>query len=214
MGRRKKEPRSAHREHIASAASALFEARGIASTSMDDIAKAAGYSKATLYVYFASKEEIVSVLVLDSMKKLCACIISALQNKTSTRAKYDLICRELTRYQEEYPFYFHMTLETIRVDFEAEEPFPEEEESCRVGEEINEMLKAFLLSGIERGDLRRDIEPVPTAFSCWGMLSGLILLAANKKEYIQMAMGLTPEEFRQHGFDMLYQTIESREGAQ
>lgn len=53
-----------------SAASALFMERGIAGTSMDDIAKAAGYSKATLYVYFENKEEIVGILVLNSMKKL------------------------------------------------------------------------------------------------------------------------------------------------
>ena len=70
MGRRKKEPRSVHRENIASSASALFMEKGIAATSMDDIAKAAGYSKATLYVYFENKEEIISILVLESMKKL------------------------------------------------------------------------------------------------------------------------------------------------
>ena len=52
MGRRKKEPRSVHRENIASAASSLFMEKGIRLVSMDDIAKAAGYSKATLYVYF------------------------------------------------------------------------------------------------------------------------------------------------------------------
>ena len=44
MGRRKKEPRSVHRENIVSAASALFMEKGIAAASMDDIAKAAGYS--------------------------------------------------------------------------------------------------------------------------------------------------------------------------
>ena len=49
MARRKKEPRSVHREKIASAASVLFMDKGIVATSMDDIAKAAGYSKATLY---------------------------------------------------------------------------------------------------------------------------------------------------------------------
>ena len=56
MARRKKEPRSVHREKIASAASVLFMDKGIVATSMDDIAKAAGYSKATLYVYFENKE--------------------------------------------------------------------------------------------------------------------------------------------------------------
>lgn len=57
MGRRKKEPKSVHREHITAAASALFTQKGITATSMDDIAKAAGYSKSTLYVYFENKAE-------------------------------------------------------------------------------------------------------------------------------------------------------------
>ena len=62
MGRRKREPESTHRENIAMAAERLFYARGTEATTMNDIAKAAGYSKATLYVYFADKEEIVSSL--------------------------------------------------------------------------------------------------------------------------------------------------------
>lgn len=211
MARRKKEPRSVHRDNIASVASELFAERGISATSMDDIAKAAGYSKATLYVYFENKEEIVSVLVLDSMKKLCSYISSALQYQTSTRARYDLICKELTRYQDEYPFYFKMMLDKINVNFENQDFFPEEKESYEIGEEINKMIKGLLLSGIESGDLRCDIELMPTSFSCWGMLSGLILLAANKKDYIQKTMDMSRNEFLQHGFNMIYQSIANTE---
>lgn len=214
MGRRKKEPRSVHRENIASVASKLFAEKGISSTSMDDIAKAAGYSKATLYVYFENKKEIISILVLDSMKKLCSCISSALEYQNSTRAKYDLICKKLVQYQEEYPFYFKMTLEKIKINFEDQDYFPEEKESYQVGEEINEMIKDLLLSGIENGDLRHDIELIPTSFSCWGMLSGLILLVANKKDYIQNTMGLSQNEFLQHGFDIIYQSIANTEESQ
>lgn len=68
MARRKKEPKSVHRENIAAAASKLFMEKGITATSMNEIAKIAGYSKATLYVYFENKEEIIGFLVLDSMK--------------------------------------------------------------------------------------------------------------------------------------------------
>ena len=211
MARRKKEPRSVHRDNIASVASELFAERGISATSMDDIAKAAGYSKATLYVYFENKEEIVSILVLDSMKKMGSYISSALQLQTSTRAKYDLICKELTRYQDEYPFYFKMMLDKINVNFENQDFFPEEKESYEIGEEINKMIKGLLLSGIESGDLRRDIELMPTSFSCWGMLSGLILLAANKKDYIQKTMDMSRNEFLQHGFNMIYQFIANTE---
>ena len=211
MARRKKEPRSVHRDNIASVASELFAERGISATSMDDIAKAAGYSKATLYVYFENKEEILSILVLDIMKKMCSYISSALQLQTSTRAKYDLICKELTRYQDEYPFYFKMMLDKINVNFENQDFFPEEKESYEIGEEINKMIKGLLLSGIESGDLRRDIELMPTSFSCWGMLSGLILLAANKKDYIQKTMDMSRNEFLQHGFNMIYQFIANTE---
>ena len=86
MGRRKKEPKSVHREKIATVASALFMEKGI-TTSMDDIAKAAGYSKATLYVYFENKEEIVGILVLNSMKKLYDYIASALAQQETTKER-------------------------------------------------------------------------------------------------------------------------------
>ena len=210
MGRRKKEPRSVHRENIVSAASALFMERGIAATSMDDIAKAAGYSKATLYVYFENKEEIVGILVLNSMKKLDDYISSALIQHEATKARYDFICRGLVQYQEEFPFYFKMVLDKINIDFESKEYLPEERETYQIGEEINEKIKNFLLSGMEKGDLRNDLDIMPAIFNFWGMLSGIIQLAANKEEYIKKSMGLSKIEFLEYGFSLVYHSIATK----
>lgn len=207
MGRRKKEPKSVHRENIAAAASALFMKKGIAATSMDDIAKEAGYSKATLYVYFENKEEIVGILVLESMKKLYAYIDSALAQQETTKMRYDYICRGLVRYQEEFPFYFKMVLDKINIDFEDQDCLPEERETYRIGEEINEKIKDFLISGMKQGDLRDDLEMMPVIFNFWGMISGIIQLAANKEEYIKSAMGLSKMQFLEYGFHMLYCSI-------
>lgn len=207
MARRKKEPKSIHREKIASAASVLFMDRGIAATSMDDIAKAAGYSKATLYVYFENKEEIVGILVLDSMKKLYNYIVSALEQQETTKEQYNFICRGLVKYQEEFPFYFKIVLDKINIDFENHNYLPEEKETYQIGEEINEKIKEFLISGIDKGDLRSDLKIMPTIFNFWGMLSGLIQLATNKEEYIKKAMGLSKIEFLEYGFYMLYCSI-------
>ncbi len=211
MGRRKKEPKCVHREKIASAASVLFMDKGIAATSMDDIARAAGYSKATLYVYFKNKEELVGILVLDSMKKLYHYIVSALELQETTREQYNFICRGLVRYQEEFPFYFKMVLDKINIDFENHEYLPEEKETYQIGEDINEKIKEFLLSGMGKGDLRADLKIMPVIFNFWGMLSGLIQLAANKEEYIKKAMGLSKTQFLEYGFHMLYCSI-SNEG--
>ncbi|MCI8583123.1 MAG: TetR/AcrR family transcriptional regulator [Dorea sp.] len=207
MGRRKKEPRSVHRENIVSAASVLFMERGIAATSMDDIAKAAGYSKATLYVYFKNKEEIVGILVLNSMKKLYDYISSALIQHDTTKARYDFICRGLVQYQEEFPFYFKMVLDKINIDFESHDYLPEEKETYQIGEEINEKIKHFLLSGMEKGDLRGDLEIMPAIFIFWGMISGIIQLAANKEEYINKSMGLSKRKFLEYGFSLIYHSI-------
>ena len=211
MGRRKKEPRSVHRENIVSAASALFMEKGISATSMDDIAKAAGYSKATLYVYFENKEEIVGILVLNSMKKLYDYISSALIQHETTKARYDFICRGLVQYQEEFPFYFKMVLDKINIDFESKDHLPEERETYQIGEEINEKIKNFLLSGMEKGDLRDDLEIMPAIFNFWGMISGIIQLAANKEEYIKKSMGLSKEKFLEYGFSLVYHSIASKE---
>ncbi|MCI8860064.1 MAG: TetR/AcrR family transcriptional regulator [Lachnospiraceae bacterium] len=141
MARRKKEPKSVHRENIAAAASKLFMEKGITATSMNEIAKIAGYSKATLYVYFENKEEIIG------------------------------------------------------------------KETYQIGEEINEKLKDFLITGMKKGDLREDLEIMPAIFHFWGMLSGLIQLAANKEEYIEKVMHLSKNQFLEYGMDMLYRSI-------
>ena len=211
MGRRKKEPRSAHREKIAAAASELFLERGTAAVSMDEIARAAGYSKATLYVYFENKEEIICLLTLESMKKLHGYIAAALAEEETTEARYRGICRGLVRYQREFPLYFKMALEHIDTDFADRDVLPEERETYRVGEAINGLLRAFLLDGVERGALRRDLEVLPVIFCFWGMLSGLILLETNKGAYIQSAAGVSGERFLDGGFRMLYRAIAAEE---
>lgn len=207
MGRRKKEPISVHREHIADAAQRLFMEKGIEATSMDDIAKVSGYSKATLYVYFRNKDDIVGRLVLESMRKLDVYLSESLTRYESTKEKYDLICQSLVQYQEEYPFYFKLALDKINIDFEKQDYLPEEEETYHIGEEINNKIRRLFCDGIEKGELREDVEIMPTIFAFWGMLSGFIQIVNKKEDYITQNMGLTKRSYFEYGFDLLYHSI-------
>src|SRR3569833_2638363 len=54
---------SAKRRQIVEGARAVFLANGFDAASMADIAKAAGVSKGTLYVYFKDKDELFSAIV-------------------------------------------------------------------------------------------------------------------------------------------------------
>lgn len=212
MARRKKEPQNVHRKSISQAAEQLFMKKGIENTSMNDIAKEAGYSKATLYVYFKDKEELIGMLVLESMKKLYDYINQALEKSCDTKERYDGICQALVKYQEEYPFYFKIVLETINIDFESDHFLPEEKETFLVGEQINQLLIDFLESGIACGQIRSDILILPTIFSFWGMMSGLVQIAANKEAYIEQSMNKNKTDFLLYGFELLYQSIAEKAG--
>ena len=196
-----------HRKNISGAAEQLFMKKGIENTSMNDIAKESGYSKATLYVYFKNKEELISVLVLESMQKLYDYISRALSESDDTKERYLKICYGLVKYQEEFPFYFQMVLETINIDFESTHFLPEEKATFSIGEQINDLLVTFLENGIRCGQIRPDIEVLPTIYSFWGMLSGLIQIATNKEAYIEQRMGKSKKDFLSYGFDLIYHSI-------
>ncbi|MCA0155214.1 TetR/AcrR family transcriptional regulator [Tsukamurella sp. M9C] len=61
--------RSGAAERILDAAAALFAEHGVAAVGMDDIARAAGCSRATLYRYFANRELLRSAYVLREMSR-------------------------------------------------------------------------------------------------------------------------------------------------
>jgi len=56
---------NAKRRQIVEGARQVFLARGFDAASMGDIAKAAGVSKGTLYVYFKDKEQLFSAIVME-----------------------------------------------------------------------------------------------------------------------------------------------------
>ncbi len=210
MARRIKEDASIHRNRIANAAGILFESNGIINTSMDEIAKNAGYSKATLYVYFKNKDEIVGYLVLSSMIKLKNYLITALSCEGNFKKKYMEICNAMVLYSEEYPFYFSMVLDNINIDFKSSRCEESERATFCVGEEINMILSSFFKSGIEQGAFVKRTDIKALIFSFWGMLSGLIQLAENKKEYISQEIHMTKKDFLERGFEFLYGALEKK----
>lgn len=207
MGRRKKEPESVHREAIAAAAERLFLQLGTEAAKMDDIAREAGYSKATLYVYFASKEEIIAYLVSRSMRLLHQYITEAVSGVSAAREKYFNLCRALAEYQQQYPLYFQLALGRINVDFGNSSALPAEKELCETGEQINRTLSQYIEEGIRAGEFQPDIPVLQTVFLFWGSLSGLVQMASSKEAYFRTALDCSRQQFLEFGFERLYRLI-------
>ena len=57
------------RQQILAGAHAVFTSLGFDSASMDDVVRAAGVSKSTLYVYFRSKEDLFTALIAEERER-------------------------------------------------------------------------------------------------------------------------------------------------
>lgn len=208
MARRIKEEPMVHQERIAAEAATIFSQKGIDNTTMDEIAKAAGYSKATLYVYFNNKEDIVNYLAYKSMTILKAVLEKALQDNNTTREKFYGVCFALAKFYEEYPDFYDMALNKIPVETQDDSSLLGM--TYKIGEEINAIIANYIREGVERKDLTQPDDYVETIIQIWAMISGLIKIAKEKEDYILVANNQTKMNFLEKGFAKIYRTIEQQ----
>lgn len=208
MARRIKEEPIVHQNRIAEKAMVLFAKKGIENTKMDEIAAAAGYGKATLYVYFKNKEDIVSFLSLKSMEKLKELLSEALESGESVKEQFFFMCDALVKYQADYPDFFERSLQYIQVEKKNDNEWLSK--TYQVGEEINQIISQYIKKGVERGELAQTTDYLGTTLLMWGMISGVIKIAFEKEEYIRIRGNASKEEFLKAGFEKIFNAIVSK----
>jgi AcrR family transcriptional regulator len=102
---------------IINAAESQFIRFGFRKTTMEDIAKAAGIGKATLYYYFKSKEEIFAAMTEGIAQTGVQTIVDAAQAGETPQAKFRIFGGTLAQFTKEkvdyYATFREELLETI-----------------------------------------------------------------------------------------------------
>ena len=192
-----------HRNNILTAAKKLFIEKGITLTTMDDIAKVADYSKSTLYVYFRSKDEIYNNIIYENMLLLKHALEDAVQNSNNVKDCFFTICNTHVSFQEDNPLFFESMLNGTMNKSDDE---PLYEKMLELNNAINKIITDFLLDGIQKKQIRPNIDIVQTAFTLWISICGLILASYNKKSYIRY-MNVDRKSFLEYGFGTLLNSI-------
>lgn len=75
------------REEVITTAQRLFQRYGFSKTTMEDIAKAMGRGKSTLYYYYKSKDEIFEAVILKEADEVFSTVTKAMQEASSAEEK-------------------------------------------------------------------------------------------------------------------------------
>lgn len=95
--------RAGTREAIMDAATELFAARGVTSTSIDDIAAAAGIAKGSIYYNFESKAGLVEAIMARNSRLLGDALAEATRGRSGTALR-DEVVRVLLRLVQQHAF--------------------------------------------------------------------------------------------------------------
>lgn len=85
----------------------LFASKGVAETTVKDIARGAGLSEGALYRHFASKDDLVWRTFQHHYVALAARLGSAAGRETATRDKLAVMVREICQAHDDDPALFH-----------------------------------------------------------------------------------------------------------
>ena len=188
-----------HKESVMDAAEELFESKGYDATTVDEIAYNTGISKATLYAYYRSKEEIWDSLMCRYMEFMLEDARKAADGEGSFEERYYRLCFALVAKFEEHPVIYRGTLGKISMDMEQEIY----KKIYDVGEATNEAIADFIRSGIKEGVVRKDIDIYPAVIMMWSSISGIISMASDKEEYLKLRFNMSKEDYLKKAFKML-----------
>lgn len=197
-----------HREQMLLAAEKCFGEKGVGGTTMDDIAQQADYSKATLYVYFKNKDEMINALILRGMSLLLEKIHEAAAQEKAWTETYYAVCGAVARFYFERPMAYEATAGVIPVDLEAKGTPIIFREIYETGEAINRELADFLRRGAEAGVIAPQSAPLQTVFILWAAISGIVRMAEQKEAYLERGLSISRDVFLQESFTLLLRAIQ------
>lgn len=170
---------------ILEAARILFTRYGLKKTTMDDVGKAVGKGKSTLYYYFPGKTELFEAVVADELKRLLKDIRVAINAEPGSKDKLKAFLYARLKLKEKVHNLGQVVFEDIFENYKEICQLKEEFESIQV-----EIIREIVSGGVQSGEFKSMSSEDILFFSKWtaAAFSGLELpsststtLTANEK---------------------------------
>jgi len=142
-------------QQILEAAKRLFQVYGLAKVTMDDVAKAIGKSRSSLYYYYKSKDEIFDAVLKIEIREMLAVMNRAVDEATGVEQKFRAFFLSKLEVLQEKKAFFKML--DVGMDADALSEFQKTKivhHNLIIGLEST-LLERLLTDGINDGELRK-----------------------------------------------------------
>ena len=141
-------------EQILLAAKRLFTAHGLHRVTMDDVARAIGKGRSSLYYYYKSKDEIFDAVMAIEIREMMTAMNSAMDKAHTSEEKLRAFCGAKLRVLREKRSFFS-TLD-IGMDADTLSRFHQTQiiHHNQIIQRESALLQLLLADGMERGELR------------------------------------------------------------
>lgn len=200
-----------NRTVILTTANTLFLSRGIESTTMDEIAHEAGFSKTTLYTYFDNKKDILDHLILEVMARFYQELIPIANRQNSFREFYRELCHALMALHETSLAYFSAIAGKIACSEKITKNNKALKNIAMTGEQIHQLIAKRITDATEKKEIGLNAPVADVMMLFWLCLTGLVEKSSYREECLLRHLEKDRKAFLDFAFDALLFMIEKGE---
>lgn len=173
----RKEREKLHRkEEILNAAEKVFFEKGLAASTMDEIAERAELSKGTLYLYYRSKEDLYMAIICRGHQILLRMFEEAVSTGEPTLKLFDNVGQAYYAFYKRHHHYFEMFSFSENRQLQSQVSDEMRVSCSHLGQSVGEVVVGVIQKGKADGTFHPKVSPNETALIFWASLRGVLEL--------------------------------------
>ena len=174
ISKRQLEERKMRQDRILSGALEVFKSKGLEGATMDEIANASGFGKATLYYYFKSKEDVFSAILEDGWIKIWESLEPVIASQSGPRNTFISLMIKIAEIAQDRPGLFEFLFNAPKTIKLEKQPWKEYQHR------LYGVIQGLLEDGVKAGEFPK-INPDLMFKALGGLFMGLVFMG-DKKE--------------------------------
>ena len=211
VAERKEREKEQRRRAIVGAAKKLIGRHGVEGMSMNQLAEAVELNKATLYLYFGDKDDLVDAIVCEGLVLLEKEFLKAEREELSGLEEVLGLVRATFAFYKRHPVYFYTLNHQERRKVTDRVETPHARKGDEVASRIFGRMAGAVRRGIEDGSVREGIDVDRFLVILYAHMYGVTHTVYSKEDVYKDVFGLGPDAVEASALELVEYYLKRRD---